>query len=146
MSVILEENQELTGPAAFKNFDKKIEDQSNMFNKTVEHIVTDSTFMRGYEEVEKNNHTSKATIYQADFEQKIANIDNHFDLYMTSLGDQMLTETKNAHEEYENSKVYNPHVNLKIHPNRYLKKKVVGNKFPKDAFSFGKAKLTSPSN
>jgi len=26
MSVILEENQELTGPAAFKNFDKKIED------------------------------------------------------------------------------------------------------------------------
>jgi len=24
--------------------------------------------MRGYEEVEKNNHTSKAIIYQADFE------------------------------------------------------------------------------
>jgi|LauGreDrversion4_2_1035121.scaffolds.fasta_scaffold138148_1 hypothetical protein len=56
----------------------------------------------------------------------------------------MLTETKIAHEEYETSKVYNPHVNLKIHPNRYLKKKVVGNKFPKDAFSFGKAKLISP--
>ena len=63
MSVILEENQDNTGPEAFKNFDKKIEDQSNMFNKTVEHIVTDSTFMRGYEDVEKNNHTTKATIY-----------------------------------------------------------------------------------
>lgn len=87
MSVIFEENQEITGPGAFKNFERKIEDQSNQFNKTVEHIVTDSTFMRGYEDVEKNNHTSKATIYQADFEQKIANIDNHFDLYMTSLGD-----------------------------------------------------------
>jgi len=24
--------------------------------------------MRGYEEVEKNNHTNKAIIYQADFE------------------------------------------------------------------------------
>ncbi len=55
-------------------------------------------------------------------------------------------ETKIAHEEYENSKVYNPHVNLKVHPNRYLMKKVVGNKFPKDAFSFGKAKLTSPTH
>ena len=58
----------------------------------------------------------------------------------------MLTETKIAREEYENSKVYNPHVNLNIHPNRYLKKKVVGNKFPKDAFSFGKPKITSPSH
>jgi hypothetical protein len=63
MSVILEENQEISNPGAFKNFEKKIEDQSNLFNKTVEHIVTDSTFMRGYEDVEKNNHTSKATIY-----------------------------------------------------------------------------------
>jgi hypothetical protein len=58
----------------------------------------------------------------------------------------MLTETKLAHEEYENSKEYNPHVNLKIHPNRYFKKKVVGSKFPKEAFSFGKAKgIKSPS-
>ena len=56
----------------------------------------------------------------------------------------MLSETKIAHDEYENSKQYNPHSNLKIHPNRYFKKKVVGNKFPKDAFSFGKAKVKSP--
>ena len=76
MSVIFEENQDVPGQEAFKNFDKNIQDQSNQFNKTVENIVTDNTYMRGYEEVEKNNHTSKAIIYQADFEQKIASIDN----------------------------------------------------------------------
>lgn len=86
MSVIFEENQDVPGQEAFKNFDKNIQDQSNQFNKTVENIVTDNTYMRGYEEVEKNNHTNKAIIYQADFEQKIASIDNHFDVYMTSLG------------------------------------------------------------
>jgi hypothetical protein len=53
--------------------------------------------MRGYEEIENarsNNHTNKAAVYKADFDQKIGQIDNQFDIYMTSLGDQMLTETK----------------------------------------------------
>jgi hypothetical protein len=86
------------------------------FRKKVDEIMKDKTFMKGYQDVEilRSKNPNSTSMFRQDFHQKIVNIENHLESHLQAVGEQVLSSDKEKFDEYEKSKIYNPHASLKF--------------------------------